>query len=329
LKVALDLKNVKYKKVLVDDVTGTVHVTDEQVKINDLLAHVQDGEVQVNAIFDVPAADSGDDGGLTMSAIVKKMAIQPFAESFASAKFAKQVQGVVRNAELELSSSTLQPQALLTALTAGLSAEFDVLSIQQVEWLDELANGLNIDELRALVFNAGGIEAGIDGGVINLRKLLLSGAQARIDSSGRARIGDEINADIQLAFAGRLLEKIGRGELGQQMVAVPDTDYKRLPAKLKVEGPLAAPEVKVANFLKNLVLNTGREALREKIREKTNLGDGEIEAGLQVLQGLLGDGSASDTDSQNNSGEESKPKSKAKSNQSMNLLRGLIDDAIK
>ncbi len=329
LKVGLDLNDVMYRKVLIERVTGTVHVGDEQVEVGDVLARIQDGEVRVDGTLDLPGVGKDEDGGVALTAVVKKLAIKPFAESFASAEFARQVQAVVRSAELDLHSSSLQPERIATAAVAKLNAQFDVLSIQQVEWLDKLANGLGVDELRTMVFNDGRIDAELENGVLGLPGMLLTGPQVRLNSYGQAQIGGDMKVKTKLAFAGRVLEKIARGELGQQMIRVPDTEYRQLPAELEISGPLTAPEVKVAEFLKNLVVNTGREALREKLREKTKLGDGEIEAGLQMLEGLLGgngdSGGGEGEGKETRAVEEDKPKQKP----GINLLRGLINEATK
>jgi hypothetical protein len=319
LAVKLELKNVAYRKILADSISGDLRLTDQRIEINNVISTIQDGNVRSNGYAIFPQGNNP--GALSLTVDLKDIMLQPFAESFVSKKFAEQVQGRVSTGDLKLESSTLDPAQLKQELKAEINAEMDVLSIEQTDWLSQLSRGLGVNELETVVFNHGALDATLENATINVQRLKLTGKELQMRTSGQAKLGGNVEMETGLAFAGGLLKKVARGELAQHMIDLPD-QFQQLPAMLQTSGETGKPKINVTKFIKDLALVTGREALREKIREKTNLDDEQIDEGLKLLEEVLGGPRTPETDKTETDTENQREKRRQ-------LIRGLIDEATK
>ncbi len=319
LAVKLKLKNVVYRKILADSISGDLHLTDQRIEINNVVSTIQDGNIRSGGYAVLPRENNP--GELSLIVDFNDIMLQPFAESFVSKKFAEQVQGKVSTGNLTLESPTLDPAQLKQELKAEINAEMDVLSIEQTDWLSQLSQGLGVSELETVVFNHGTLDATLENATVNVQRLRLTGKELQMRTSGQAKLGGDVEMETGLAFAGGLLKKVARGELAQHMIDLPD-EFQQFPAMLKTSGETSKPKINVTMFIKDLALVTGREALREKIREKTDLDDEKIDEGLKLLEEVFGGSRSTETDKTETDTENQREKRRQ-------LIRGLIDEATK
>jgi len=233
----VDIPELRYRDLLVNDLLATVELKGARLSIPRAGLKLNQGSVGLRADVDLSDAQAP---GYEAAVTVEKLPFSPFLSSFAP-KSTFDVDGGVKKLSATVKGAGFRPEQIREALAVGLDLELDTLKVREVKaWVRLLITRLLLSnfDLRweDLNFVGGAGRFDFKQGALGVPRFDLLGNSFKLSSSGRMDIfGDRLpDFEIVPSFSGELAKEVRDEDIP---LAPAEDDYFAAPA-IALKGPI-------------------------------------------------------------------------------------------